>query len=153
MCTSIYYRIAMIPHARCFPAQFSQLHPLQDWLTQTCRALGLAQQEALRAQLVVEELFANTVHHGYGPDTPAAQALVWLEITRRADEVEIRYLDAAQPYNPLLQDANTVVQAVEHGQVGGVGCLLVKSLPSRCQYAWHEGRNVVVLSFRCLPGA
>ncbi|MDN3576107.1 ATP-binding protein [Chitinimonas viridis] len=138
----------MIQYARCFPAQFSQLHPLQDWLTQSCRALGLAQQEALRAQLVVEELFANTVHHGYRPDTPAEQALVWLEITRRADEVEICYLDAAQPYNPLLQDAHTV----EHGQVGGVGCLLVKSLPSRCHYVWREGRNVVALNFKCWPG-
>jgi anti-sigma regulatory factor (Ser/Thr protein kinase) len=54
----------------------------------------------LRLILVLEELFTNTVTHGY----PAgSEGPIWIAFAQRADLIEVTYEDAGPPFDPLAE--------------------------------------------------
>src|SRR3954453_18401739 len=63
-----------------------------------CKERAVAAGDALRLCLIVDELFTNTVSHGYRGDRAAP---VRRELQVTAPEVEISYADAAPPFDPL----------------------------------------------------
>ena len=103
---------------------------------------GLSREAALRVTFIVEELFTNSVLHGYGGES---DALIWVGLSGAGSMVELRYEDAAPPYNPLarLQEgyAPPVTQTVSGRPVGGLGVFLVAQLAQSARYVYVDGRN------------
>src|SRR5258707_12214131 len=58
-------------HSRTFPARRDALPQVDAFLGEVCVAAGLGRETCLRLTLLVEELFTNTVGHGYGADSEA----------------------------------------------------------------------------------
>ena len=103
-----------------------------------CAAHAVAADDALRLQLVVEELFTNTVVHGHGGDSDSP---VKIELAVEANGLRLVYTDRAPAFNPT---------AVAHGsatpnQVGGAGLGLIAALVREMAYTRTEGANCLSL--------
>jgi anti-sigma regulatory factor (Ser/Thr protein kinase) len=124
------------------------LHQTRVFVEGFCASRGLAQPDALRLLLIVEELFTNTIAHGYGGecDEPIA-------ITLRAEvgRASIVYEDAARPYDPLARLSAArpeLAVAVEQRPVGHLGVHLVAGLAEDARYTYEGGRNRLTLVLR-----
>jgi len=124
------------------PRQFTaRLSSLGEVLTHTetiCREAGLSRDEQLKVELVIEELFTNSVCHGYGHD---CNEPVWIAAENQNGNLRIIYQDAAHAYNPLTRPAGKVAP-----EIGGLGITLVKRYGNP-HYLFEGGRNTLILSF------
>jgi anti-sigma regulatory factor (Ser/Thr protein kinase) len=103
-----------------------------------CKQASLKNNEQLRVELVVEELFTNTVHHGYGQDCDQP---VWIAADSRDGSLCITYQDAAPAHNPLNRPANRILPPV-----GGLGITLIENF-AQARYLYEDGRNTLILTF------
>ena len=138
---------------RTFPARMAMLAQTAAFVETFCAAQGVSPEDALRAVLVVEELFTNTVAHGHRGDSDAE---VTLALTRMPDALALRYEDAAPPFDPLRRidtAADTLSRPVEARPVGGLGIHLVGRYASGARYAYEDGRNRLWLTLAVRRGA
>ena len=65
-----------------FPARLSELHALRSFVEGFCAQARLARDKCLRLNLVLEELFTNTVRHGHRGD---CEFPVWVSLAADGD--------------------------------------------------------------------
>jgi len=104
---------------------------MSAFLEAFCSHSGVDRSRCLRLNVVLEELFVNTVSHGHRGDCDAP---VWITLEAGPQAVQVTYEDTAPPFNPL-------VHTVETGKVGGLGVLLARELAAAREYAYIFGRN------------
>ena len=106
------------------------------------QAGGVGPETTIRVVLVLEELFTNTVAHGYpaGSDGP-----VWVSLTLMGDVVEVTYEDASPPFDPI-GGAPVIPRPDETESLGGVGLALVRGMSASARYARVGERNRVTLT-------
>jgi len=117
---------------------------MQAFLEAFCAESGTPRPDCLRLNLVLEELFTNTVKHGHRGDCDAP---VWIGLSRTGDAVQVVYEDKAPPFNPyahLPEDPPDTT--LEMRKVGGLGVLLTKQLAASRDYTYLFGRNRIRLT-------
>src|SRR5690348_8495280 len=117
-------------------ARLPELRAIGACLEGFCQRAALAREGCLRLNVVLEELFTNTVRHGHRGDCDAP---VWITLEASAQSVGLTYEDTAPPFNPLAH-------RVQMGKVGGLGVLLTRELTASRDYAYLFGRNRVRLA-------
>lgn len=138
----------------CIPARFSALPQLLAPLAPAAHAPvspGLS-QALLRAQLAVEELFANSIRHGYGEESDQP---VWLSVNLQGATLQVIYADQAAAFDPFSNielPADNPTTPLDGRKVGGLGRLLVRELAGHCAYRRDGERNVTRLEFVLSPG-
>lgn len=129
------------PGRHRFVARASEFEAIRAFIETACAEM--AHDEQQRIVLLVEELFANSVSHGYGggSDEP-----VWLTLRVGQDECHVVYEDRAPPYDPfaVARDGH-VDDEVEDRPVGGLGIVLLAQLSSSHTYERRGDRNVIEL--------
>lgn len=126
-----------------FPARFAALPAIHAAIGAVCRDLGIGAAVRLRVELALEELFANTVHHGYGAE---CERPVWIAARGVAGGIQIEYEDAAAAFDPFSAPPDADAP-LERQDVGGLGCLLVRNVASGWNYQRVGGRNRTTLLF------
>jgi len=114
-----------------FLARLSELRAIGGFLQDFCSAQGIARERCLRLNLVLEELFVNTVKHGHRGECDAA---VWVTLEPRPGAVRVTYEDTGPAFNPYAY----VPRARD---VGGLGVLLTREMATGGEYAYLFGRN------------
>jgi len=107
--------------------------------------VGADHSATLRVVLVLEELFTNTVTHGY---PPGREGPVWVTLASRAGVIEVTYEDAGPSFNPVTDAPTPSDQPLtDEGQPpGGLGLALVRGLSASAGYARVGDRNRVTLT-------
>ncbi|MGH8764843.1 MAG: ATP-binding protein [Burkholderiales bacterium] len=127
-----------------FIARLDQLRPMQAFLEAFCADCDLPRTASLRLNLVVEELFTNTVRHGHRGDCDAP---VWVFVSLASDRVQLVYEDKAPPFNPYARLSEPVVDiSLSMRKIGGLGVLLTKELAATRDYVYLFGRNRIRLT-------
>jgi sigma-B regulation protein RsbU (phosphoserine phosphatase) len=127
--------------ARSFQARLAEFPLVRDFVRDACAGLSDAEQQ--RLVLILEELFCNSVEHGYGGDS---ESRVWITITLERAGCRIQYADQAREHNPFDADVQgdpLVDAGVEDRPVGGLGLFLVAQLSSSRRYERVGDRNVI----------
>jgi serine/threonine-protein kinase RsbW len=132
--------------ARRFSARMSALPEILGCVRQACRDAGVIPAAALRAELVIEELFTNTVRHGYQAECDHP---VWLHVLPAPGALCLTYQDAAAAFDPLALDLDTKAAAPQC--VGGQGIRLIRSLAGSVAYRRTDDRNILTLVFSVGP--
>jgi anti-sigma regulatory factor (Ser/Thr protein kinase) len=88
--------------------------------------------------LVLEELFTNTVRHGHRGDSDSP---VWVTLAATPGNLQLTYEDNAPPFNPYTSEIT-----VDAHTVGGLGVLLTRKLAVLREYAYLYGRNRIRLA-------
>ena len=126
---------------RRFSARQAEFDEIAEFIESTCARLK--DEERLRLILLVEELFANSVNHGYGGDSDQP---VWLSVRVNDDDCRLVYEDCAPPYNPFASvDSSSTQAALEDRPIGGLGIVLMMELSSSRNYERRGDRNVIEL--------
>lgn len=117
---------------RRFPARMSALPGVLAYARGALAGTPFEPHGANRIELVLEELFTNTVVHGYGGDSDRS---VWLRFDCDPTALAIEYVDAAPPYDPLQHRADLEFERE------------ARQLADRVDYRYADGRNVLTLRF------
>lgn len=122
-----------------FTSRQDSLRGARDFLEGFCEAAGVPRQACLKLNLVIEELFLNTVKHGHrgGSDAP-----VWITLAAEDDIVRVTYEDRAAPFNPFADSTREMLEAMTViRREGGLGVLLAHGFAAETDYAYLFGRN------------
>jgi serine/threonine-protein kinase RsbW len=129
-----------------FHAKLSELRRVSAFLEGFCSAAGIGRQHCLRLNLVMEELFINTIRHGHRGDCDAP---VWMTLDASDKAVQVTYEDTAPPFNPYARlRAAGADKTDEIRDIGGLGLLLTKELAATRDYAYVFGRNRIRLALK-----
>lgn len=121
-----------------FEARLALVPVVMELVAAQMRHAGAEPDAVLRAELILEELFRNSVLHGYGGDSDKP---VWVA----AHATGFCYEDEAPAFNPLAErraekEPNPDL-AIEDQPVGGAGLLLIKDMARSADYQRSHGRN------------
>jgi anti-sigma regulatory factor (Ser/Thr protein kinase) len=104
---------------------------------------GMPSRLIRRVQLVVEELFVNTVTHGHGGDCDAP---VDVSVSVDDDHVTVVYEDTAPAFDPFAGvESPDAAAPLEARSVGHLGLFLISQLAERRAYARTGHRNCVTV--------
>ena len=109
----------------------------------------MSRELCMKIQLIVEELFVNTVNHGHAGDSEAA-----VEVTIALDEegAELIYVDSAPAFDPFADVSDPDgAAAVEGRPVGGLGLYLITRLADRYDYERAGDHNRITVHVRLPP--
>ena len=127
-----------------FPSRKDALRAARAFLEGFCADAGVAKQACLKLNLVVEELFLNTVKHGHrgGSDAP-----VWITLAAGDGAIRVTYEDQAPPFNPFAAATREMLEALAGTRrEGGLGVMLAHGLTTETDYAYLFGRNRIRLA-------
>jgi anti-sigma regulatory factor (Ser/Thr protein kinase) len=129
------------PASQRFNARLSEFESIAAFIEGACASL---QEDArLRIVLLVEELFVNSVNHGYGGDSDQP---VWLTLSVGDDECRLVYEDCAPAYDPFAAvDTSTIDADLDQRRIGGLGIVLLVEFSSKHDYQRRGDRNVIEL--------
>ena len=126
------------------PAKLAELRSLRLFVEGFCAEAHVGRDHCLRLNLVLEELFTNTVRHGHQGDSDAP---VWVVLSAAPGLVSLTYEDNAPPFNPYGRPpAASPDTTVKMRKIGGLGVLLTQKLAAFREYAYLYGRNRIRLA-------
>lgn len=127
-----------------FASRLGELRHARAFLESFCEGAGVDRPTCLRLNLVVEELFLNTVKHGH---RGGSEAPVWITLSGGNGVVRLDYEDRAAPFNPFAAATREMLEALaDSRKEGGLGVLLAHSLATEAEYAYLYGRNRIRLA-------
>jgi anti-sigma regulatory factor (Ser/Thr protein kinase) len=124
-----------------FPARLAALPDTAVFAQAFCERNGIGRDDALRLTLVIEELFTNTVQHGYRDESDAP---IRISLAIGDGRVTLLYEDSAPRYDPLAQwsaPPSGLAAPIESRPVGGLGVYLLGQLVAGARYAYENGSN------------
>ena len=125
-----------------FPAKLGAWHLAREFLERFCADASLARTPGLRLNLILEELFTNTVNHGHRGDS---DFLIWITLSEFDRKVVVTYLDQGLPFNPLAMSKAQLDVPPDERKIGGLGVYLTRELTLDSSYAYLYGRNRLTL--------
>ncbi len=128
-----------------FPASMDSMTEIRAFVESACTLAGIGREDCLKVLLIVEELFTNTVIHGYRGES---ESPVWMAFEPGETGFTLRYEDAAPAHNPFgeYRPMDTAVLLAQQ-PVGGLGLKLIRSLVSDASYNREGERNCIRLAF------
>ena len=119
---------------------------LQAFVDQACIRAGCSPGQRTRVQLVVEELFSNTVKYGQREAVPAS---VTISVDFANEHpMTVHYEDDA-PQHDAFDQAETEQElklSITKRRVGGLGIVLVRELGKDVSYSRSGGKNRVMFT-------
>ena len=128
-----------------FSGRLPSFAEVRAWAEAFAAAVGADPNATLRLVLVLEELFTNTVTHGY---TAGGEGPIWVALASRAGAIKVTYEDAGPTFDPLAdaQARRPEPPASGEQRSGGLGLALVRGLSASARYARVGGRNRITLT-------
>jgi anti-sigma regulatory factor (Ser/Thr protein kinase) len=126
-----------------FPSRLEAWKGARVFIEDFCKGAVVPRETCLKTNLVIEELFLNTVKHGNrgGSDAP-----IWITLTSDSGKITLAYEDTAPPFNPFARATREMLEALaETRREGGLGVILAHGLTSSADYAYVFGRNRIRL--------
>ncbi len=121
-------------------ARYDALPGLMAEISRQAKLLDLPEAEGLRLQMVVEELFINTVTHGHGGDSSHT---VQLAVRWQDAHIVLHYVDQAPPFDL----SKICPKFASTAEIGGLGLGLIHGMSKAIRYARQDECNLVEIDF------
>lgn len=116
-------------------ARYTDLPGLMDEVARLADAQGMTTATVRRLQLLVEELFTNTIAHGHQDGT---ESMVRISLLGRGDHLTLRYIDDAPPFDYSVAPSASRSEAA----IGGFGIGLIHGISRAVRYQRLGALNV-----------
>lgn len=93
--------------------------------------------------VAIDELFSNIAHYAYTPQT--GMATIRTKVYHELRKVEISFIDAGAPYNPLTHEDPVSGLTCKERKAGGFGIYIVKKSMNEVCYKYVDGHNVTTI--------
>ncbi len=135
----------MIRLSRSFPARLRAFEQVRTLIEEFGAMAGLGREDRHKLTLIVEELFTNTVTHGFRGDSDSP---VQFTLEQTDGGARLTYEDSAPQHDPIATGLRTDIDAtVNLRQVGGLGVAIALGLTQDANYAYVNGRNRVTMTY------
>jgi len=121
----------------------SEIPRLSERLTLFGQENHLSGESIGEINLVLEELFTNSVSYGFDKDV---EGRVEIEAMIASKEIRIEMVDDGKAFDPLAFTPSDPDIPLDEMSVHGRGILLVTHLVDTMQYRRNTGRNIVVMT-------
>ncbi|UCV24861.1 ATP-binding protein [Ferribacterium limneticum] len=121
-------------------ARYDELPGLMASIADLAAGLGVSTDDSLRLQLVIEELFTNTIAHGHQGD---GEHKINLALGRNDGILTLRYEDDAPPFDNSQIGQNFRLTV----EVGGQGLGLIHGMCKAIRYQRLGQRNITEIEF------
>ena len=101
---------------------------------------GLSEQLKNQVNLVLEELYTNSVSYGF---EGISNGYVAIDLSNKGSHLEIVYQDNGIAYNPLQTEDPQLLLSVEERPIGGLGVFFVKTMTDHVEYSRSGELNMV----------
>lgn len=125
------------------PAETASLETVNTFIQEKLEAIDCPKRARMQMQLAVEEIFVNISSYAYHPEI--GQAEVGVDIDGDPPTVTIRFLDQGRPFNPLEKPDADITLSAQEREIGGLGILLVKKIMDQVDYAYENGKNILII--------
>src|SRR5437899_8641264 len=114
------------------PARMDSMAQIRSFVEDASTTAGIGREDCLKLLLIVEELFTNTVTHGYREES---ESPVWIAFDPCDTGFSLRYEDAAPPHNPFgeYRPMDTSVLIAQQ-TMGGFVLKLIRPLATDAAY-------------------
>jgi len=128
------------------PADNREYPRLREFMDRACQQADCSPGQRTRVQLVVEELFSNTVKYGRREAVPAS-VTISVDLAGK-HPMTVHYEDDAPQHDAFDQAGaeDSLKASVTSRRVGGLGIVLVRELGKDVSYSWSSGKNHVTFS-------
>ncbi len=107
------------------------------------RRLNLVDEERVRLQIILDELFSNVLKYGYEDET--ARRHVEVGLTLENDQIIIEFVDDGRPFDPLTSPPPALDLPLEDRSMTGIGIAIVRGLVDEATYHRDDDRNHLTL--------
>jgi len=123
-----------------------ELDHLAEEVGRFCTTHSLGEDAIFELNLVLEELFVNSVRHGgcEGMDNAARVRM------RVSDAVEVEYQDRGRPFDPTQAPEPDIHAPIEERTSGGLGIHLMRKIMRKVEYARVDDRNQINMTWGAL---
>lgn len=120
-------------------------HVLQatEFVNEQLDAVGCELKAKRIIDIVIDEVFSNIANYAYAPQT--GMVTVRVEVQEAPRAVEITFIDAGVPFNPLAQEDPDIGLPTKERKIGGLGIFIVKKSMDDVRYAHIDGCNVTTI--------
>jgi len=116
------------------PANNENFPKLRELAKGFCAQENINSDVTCRLLVVLEELFINTIQHGYRN----AEGMARIELKQTPGYISIVYEDAAPAFDPFKKALADPGVSVNNGKVGGMGLVLIHKMADSLT---HERRG------------
>lgn len=106
-------------------------------------ALDCPIKAQMQLDVAIDEIFGNIAYYAYAPDT--GEATVRFDFDAQGRTVQITFIDAGVPFDPLAMAEPDVTLSVEERGIGGLGIFLVRRTMDDVKYRFENGRNILTI--------
>ena len=125
------------------PAEAAALETVNAFIQEKLESINCPKRARMQMMLAVEEIFVNISSYAYHPEV--GQAEVGVDIDGDPPTVTIRFLDQGRPFNPLEKPDADITLSAQEREIGGLGILLVKKIMDQVDYAYENGKNILII--------
>lgn len=104
---------------------------------------GLEEPIKNQVNLVLEELYTNTVNYGF---EGINDGRVVIALLNNGSCLDIVYQDNGIAYNPLQAEDPELLLSVEDRSIGGLGVFFVKTMTDHVEYMRDGGFNIIKMT-------
>jgi len=120
----------------------NQLDKIVSFTNKTSDSWGFSPELTGEINLMLEELFINTISYGY-TDTAVHEIKISFKYENRLFTIE--FSDDGLESNPLTTpEADTSLDIMDR-KIGGLGMYLIKKLSDTVEYKYENGRNTLII--------
>lgn len=123
-------------------ADITNYSKLVEWLNKKCDDAEIQEAHKTKLNIAVEEIFANVASYAYPPKEGNVEVSFKIY---DGNQVEMKFIDAGKPYNPLEKPDPDITLSVEDRPIGGLGIFMVKNYMDEINYAYENGNNVLTI--------
>jgi serine/threonine-protein kinase RsbW len=133
------------------PAETASLRLANDVVIAVAEQAGLSEERCGRLRLAVEELFTNTVNHGYGEAVEGCAIVVEGGVTE--DTVWVRLIDTAPRFDPTAAPEPAGLDLpLQEREPGGLGLFLAHRAVDELRHRYADGANHTMVVLRRTSG-
>jgi serine/threonine-protein kinase RsbW len=126
------------------PAIPGSISALSEFVRGGAVAAGIAEDELVKLDLVLEEILINVARYAYTPVTGAVEVAYALA---GPGKLHVEIADYGRIFNPLTADPPDLSRGLADRPIGGLGVFLVKSMVDSIAYRREGDQNILSFKF------
>ncbi len=122
-------------------ADLTEINRVRSFLREYLSGLVITEEDVLRIELSLHEIFVNIVTHAYLQESGEIKIRIWKN--DRILYLEIR--DRGVPFNPSEWKALDIDEKIRQGTSGGWGIFFFRTLMDGHSYRRDSGENILTI--------
>jgi len=124
-------------------AAIENIAQVTEFINARLETVGCETRTQRLIDVAIDELFSNIARYAYAPQT--GMATIRIDVNQELRTVEISFLDAGIPYNPLTHEDPVSGLTCKERKEGGFGIYIVKKSMDDIRYEYADGYNVTTI--------